>query len=385
MSAGTTRLAWVDNLRTASIILVVNMHACVTYSHVGSWYVNETPEPDFGTKVVFVLWQAGLQSFFMGVLFFVAGFFAHQSLVRHGTGRFLRDRLFRLGLPALVYMGIIHPFMVYVLLGRARTPGAPALGSQYWTYLVSGRVLHGSGPLWFVLALLLFSAALAGWWVLGFSSVGKEESRQGPAPSGGTLLGVAVMLGLATFAVRGLQPLGTDVLNFQLGYFPQYVVAFAGGVLAARDRWLEALAEAPTARVAGWLGVAGGPSLLATLILLGGAPPETGPNPYAGGADWRAFGLALWEQLAGLGLGLGMLALFRRRLPHAGRVARWLSARSFGVYVLHAPVLVALTPLLRPLGAGPFTKALVLTVLGVLASFAAAELARRTPGLKRIL
>ena len=32
------RLDFVDNLRWVMIILVVSMHAAVTYSHVGSWY-----------------------------------------------------------------------------------------------------------------------------------------------------------------------------------------------------------------------------------------------------------------------------------------------------------------------------------------------------------
>lgn len=53
--------------------------------------------------------------------------------------------------------------------------------------------------------------------------------------------------------------------------------------------------------------------------------------------------------------------------------------------MLHAPVLVALTPLLRPLSGGPFVKVPLLTALGLAASFAAAGLARLLPGVRRIL
>ena len=35
MPSPASRFAWIDNLRTLVIVLVVNMHACVTYSHVG--------------------------------------------------------------------------------------------------------------------------------------------------------------------------------------------------------------------------------------------------------------------------------------------------------------------------------------------------------------
>ncbi len=236
-----------------------------------------------------------------------------------------------------------------------------------------------------MLALLLFSAVLASWRSLRPASSQVMDPGGVAAPGPSMLLIFGIALGLVTFGVRLVQPIGTNVLNFQLCFFPQYIAAFAVGVAAGRNGWLEALANSPRARVAGWLGVTAGPALLVLLLALGGPPTESGPYRYEGGANWRAFGLALWEQLAGLGLGLGTLALFRKRWTQAGRFARWLSDRSFGVYVLHAPVLVALTPLLRPLDASPFAKALLLTGLGVSASFAAAEIAHRVPGLRRVL
>jgi glucans biosynthesis protein C len=68
-----------------------------------------------------------------------------------------------------------------------------------------------------------------------------------------------------------------------------------------------------------------------------------------------------------------------------GRVTRWLSERSFAVYLFHAPVLVALTPLIRPAAINPFVGATVLTVTGLIASFLVADLAKRLPGLRQIL
>ena len=96
--------AILDHVRTLVILLVVHMHACVTYSHVGDWYSMSEREPSLAGKVPFLLWQAHLQAFFMGLLFFVSGYFAHRSLSRRGVGPFVRERLIRLGLPALLYM-----------------------------------------------------------------------------------------------------------------------------------------------------------------------------------------------------------------------------------------------------------------------------------------
>ncbi|MBI3418418.1 MAG: acyltransferase [Verrucomicrobia bacterium] len=384
MPSSSSRFAWIDNLRTTVIVLVVNMHACVTYSHVGGWYVTEQPEPSLSEKIPFIFWQGHLQAFFMGLLFFLAGVFALRSLERHGAAKFLRERWLRLGLPALLYMVLIHPFIVYVLLGAPRIPNRPPLGTLYADYVTSVRVLRGNGPLWFALALLAFCLALVAWRTAS-RQLRPTPDRKSSAPSPTSLLVFGCVLVVTTFAIRLVQPIGTDVLNFQLCFFPQYVAAFIAGVAAGRDGWLQELATARRARVAGWLGLIGGPMLLAGVIALGGPPPERGSNPYAGGWQGQAFGLAMWEQLAGLGLGLGMLALFRARLNRDHAIARWLSERAFGVYVLHAPILVALTPLLRPLHANAFVNVALLTALGLIASYAAADLARRIPGLRAIL
>lgn len=88
----------------------------------------------------------------------------------------------------------------------------------------------------------------------------------------------------------------------------------------------------------------GGPLAFATLALLGGPPPENGPDLYADGWNTRAFGFAAWEQLTGLGIALALLAWFHARWNASGRMAAWLSERAFAVYLLQAPVLVALTP-----------------------------------------
>jgi glucans biosynthesis protein C len=383
-SSSPSRLAWVDNLRTLMVVLVVNMHACVTYSHVGGWYRMEDPEPAMPVKIAFMFWQGHLQAFFMGFLFFLSGVFAHGSLARRGAGPYLRERARRLGLPSLLYMLLIHPFMIYVLLGHPHIPDRPSLAALYGGYLTSGRVLSGNGPMWFALALLAFCVALV--IVRVWPQVEASPARPTtPAPGGTTLIGFGALLVLTTFLVRLVQPVGTNVLNFQLCYFPQYIAAFAVGVAAGKHNWLEALAKSRPARLAGWLGLVGGPLGLAIVAGVGGPPPENGPNQYAGGWNARAFALATWEQFAGLGLALGLMAWFQRRGNSTGRIVTWLSDRAFAVYVLHAPVLVALTPWLRPVAINPFLGAVLLTATGLIASFAVADLARRLPGLRRIL
>ncbi len=382
--AAPSRLAWVDNLRTLMIVLVVNMHACVTYSHVGGWYRMEAPEPPMPVKIVFMFWQGHMQAFFMGLLFFIAGVFAHHSLTRRGPRAFLRERARRLGLPSLLYMLVIHPCMIFVLLGHPHVPDRPSLATLYRHYIASGDVLGGSGPMWFALALLCFCALLTG--LRAWKSRAAPPHATTPrAPSGLALIGFAASVVLVTFLVRIVQPFGTAVLNFQLCFFTQYIAAFAVGVLAGKHGWLKALATSRRARIAGWLGVIGGPVLMGLIVAVGGPPPEHGPVPYFGGWNTRALAFAAWEQFAGLGIALGLIAWFHRCGNATGPVAAWMAERSFAAYLLHAPVLVALTPCLRPAAVNPFLGATLLTIAGLVASFLAADLAKRVPGLRTIL
>jgi peptidoglycan/LPS O-acetylase OafA/YrhL len=379
-----SRLLWVDHLRTFVILLVVNLHACVTYSHVGDWYFMSAREPTLAEKVPFIIWEAHLQSFFMGLLFFISGYFAHGSLARRGPRRFASERLFRLGLPALFYMLAIHPFILLVLNPWHANFGSP--GAFYLKYLGSGRFLRSTGPLWFAMALLILCLLLAAsrmvWRRPSTDECDRSASRAVPgfseaAPTAASLWILALTLGLGSFAVRLIQPIGTNVLNLQLCFFVQYIAFFLCGLRAARYGWLVPLAASSRARAAGWVALLGGPVLMLALMFLG---MRNGKLEYFfGGWHWQALGFALWEQFAGVGLSLGAIALFSHKLDFDNPLLRWLAERSFAVYVLHAPVLIALAMLFRALPQNLYGLVALLTATGLLASYLIADLFRRMP------
>lgn len=374
------RMAWIDQLRTLAIVLVVNLHACVTYSHVGSWYVQEAPEPPLVQKLMFAFWELHLQSFFMGILFFIAGYFAEGSLARRGPGGFVRERLFRLGIPTLLYMAVIDPLIVFVINPQGDDHGP--LGRAYLHYFTGGWFIDGTGPMWFAAALLFFCLALAAWRTL--------RGRPGEAvvatgrPGMAALGAWALVLVAASFLVRVAAPVGASFHNMQLCYFPQYVLAFGAGLAAARGAWLQALARSPLARRAGWAALVLGPLVLAALLVAVGVLKGKGSDSIRGGWRLPALGFAAWEQLTGLGLALGALAFCSGKLDQATPLSRWLSERSFGVYLFHPPVLILLAIALRPVGIDPFFKVSILTAAGLAGAFLVADIARRVPGLRAI-
>ena len=197
------------------------------------------------------------------------------------------------------------------------------------------------------------------------------------------LAAFALALGLGTFAVRLVQPIGQNILNLQLCFFVQYIAWFVAGLHAARHGWLVPLATSALARRAGWLALVGGAVALLALLATGArhAPPEV----FFGGPHWQACGFAVWEQLTGLGLALGALAVSSRFFNTDTRALRLLADRSFGVYLLHAPVLVALAMAFRALPYHVYGLVALLTVTGLVISFALAEIVRRIPGLRAIV
>jgi len=383
VAKGSTRprLDFVDNLRWIMIVLVVSMHAAVTYSHLGSWYFMEEPKPGLPVLVIFATYQSFLQAFFMGLLFLIAGYFVPPAFDRKGFWRFLRDRGVRLGVPSLIYMLFVHPSTVYWLLRDFADRSRPSLAQAYVPYLSSGRFLSGSGPMWFAVTLLLFSA------VYGMvRTLARRAARREPEaalPTDAQVIGLAVIIGVCTFLVRIAQPMGTNVLNMQLCYFSQYILLFMAGICAGRQNWLLRI---PFGFGVRWLTVAlAGGSVAWGAIVFALAETHT-ENKLSGGLTWQSAAFSFWESFFCVGVCLGLIVLFRQKFNRQGRAARWLSDNCFAVYVFHPPLLIAVTLAMRSLEAPKLVKFLCATVLGVAVTFLASSLVfRRIPILKRVL
>jgi hypothetical protein len=69
------------------------------------------------TSIVFLTLEAHSQAFFMGILFLLAGYFVPASFDRKGFKRFMTDRFARPGVPSLLYIFVIQPFLIHLLPG----------------------------------------------------------------------------------------------------------------------------------------------------------------------------------------------------------------------------------------------------------------------------
>ena len=374
------RLLFIDNVRWVMILLVLIMHAAVTYSPVGNWYYTEHPAIGPIGTLFFVTYQGVLQGFFMALLFFIAGCFAAKLYDANGARSFMAGQLYRLGMPTLFFVVLLCPVTEYYVVHSWHTK--QSFAHEIGLYFLRGRFLPWTGPMWFCAALLVFSGVYVLYEASGVAVALRRSSRPKFATSS-VMLTIAA-IAISTFLIRLVDPMGTSVFNMQLCYFPSYIIMFGLGVAAGRASWIEEVRDRFAWTAAG-LCVGAAMLMWLPLLILGGAL-QGKSEVFAGGLHWQSAGLSLWEALICVGMSFGMLAGFSTWLPGQGRMSKFMSDNAFAVYVIHPPILIGLALVLAGVAIPPVPKFALLWVLSAVACFGlAAPVARRVPILGRAL
>jgi peptidoglycan/LPS O-acetylase OafA/YrhL len=369
-----SRLLYVDNIRWAMIVLVLVVHSNVIYGPVGQFFGYEDRSTSGEVSdIVFILISVLIQAFFMGLLFLVAGYFVPGSHSRKGSGKFVRDRFMRLGVPSLIFIIFLAPLISYPLHFSDEMSLV-----EYLSEYLPNPLNWDSGPMWFAVALLLFSA------VYTYTPTAKIWNMfAGPL----TRMRVSILILLVsagTFLVRIPYPVGTDVWNMQLCFFTQYIALFIVGVLAFRNDWLASLTK-KDGRFWSIVALLSIFLLLIPIMIFGGALDDN-LEPYEGGLHWQAMMLSLWEQVFGISVCIWLLVWFRERHNNQSRLHKKLSDNAFAVYLFHPPILLGIAVLLVDTGLPGFAKFVILLVSALVATFALSEFVfRRIPGLKKVL
>jgi len=354
------RWVYIDYIRLAVIALVIVVHTAITYSGVGSWYYKDAVTPSRFDMLLLIFIQSFSQSAFMGLLFLLAGYMVPLGLDKKGTAFFLRDRMMRLGIPALFYMLAINPFIQYFLLGKP--------SQSLMTYFLGGQFINASGPLWFALALLGFSLvyAIA---VHGIAFCSRCQNRQTPF-SFTDIVALSLGITVGAFLIRLVQPIGSSIFNMQIGNFVQYIVFFVVGTRAARGRLLNGIDYLLGVRC---LQAAFIPGLAVWLLLFffAGTSSNNAFNIDAikGGFNMLSFAYAFWESTNGVLISFGVLAVCREKFNKPNRLLEQLADSSFAVYVFHSPILVAVSLWVAPLNLSLWGKFLSVSLISLFVSF----------------
>jgi glucans biosynthesis protein C len=372
------RIYFIDNIRWLMIIFVVLMHINVTYSSMGRWYYTEPIKLDLISTIFFAMYGSFTQAYFMGLLFLIAGYFVPSSIDRKGEWKFIINRFFRLGIPTLIFMLILHPLTMMMLNSSFNFLNP----ENYIHYLMSLEFIGKSGPLWFAFVLLIFSIiyVLIKIILMQLSPRNKRKFEDKDFISHKNIFFLALLISIIAFIVRLRFPLGGAILNMQIGFFTQYVVLFFVGIIAHR---YNLFAKIPYRTGINWFKsvLFAGIPLWLIIVIFG---RQEGFNMFGGGFNWQSATFALWESFFCIGICLGLIVLYRDKINNQNQISKFLSDNAFGVFVFHAPILVLFTLVWKNWQVYPILKWFITALIVVPICFIFVSLLRKIPGMKQL-
>ena len=337
------RLNYLDNLKVCLTVLVIMHHAGQAYGEGGGWAYTPSNPAEFMPWI----WHffSTNAAFFMGLYFFISGYFVPRSFDKQGSKQFIQKKLLRLGIP-LLFMGAI----ISVLTGKLEI-----------------------GHMWFVESLLVFCLvyALIRHWVSPVDSAFNSK----PTIIG--ILIVALVMGIGSYFIRQVSPqdhwiwpFGIIPLPMEPAHYLQYVMMFAMGILAYRFQWLEKMSNST-----------GFTTLLIGVALAVG-------NYLRDGGTWNDFvwqWFGIYESLMCVFISFGLIWLFREFVSTTSRFWQWSAAQSYGAYVFHLLLMIVLQNVVDSIWMGAFGKFLFIGIVTTILSFLLTWMVRMIPGVKRVL
>jgi peptidoglycan/LPS O-acetylase OafA/YrhL len=376
------RLHFMDNLRVALTVLIICQHASFAYAPANWWYFNDSQQQPLLASFFIVN-----RSFRMSLFFLIAGYFMPYVLDRKGAPGYLKDRFRRFGVPILLFLIFVFPLLMYAYYVNFR-PYGPIGFWDYYIHIYWGIEGHSpdnwSGPdwpdaqlghLWFIEMLLVYAVIYVAWRALKH---GLNLSWPGPLafPSVTFLALLMAVVAAITFWVRLRHPVYSwsaflGVIQLSFADVPRDIACFVLGVLAFRNDWLRRLPSAAGYR---WLalGLAGAAIFIAF---------DLSGNSFfsAGGRSPRAVIYPIWETVTCFGFCLGLPTLFRDHFDFRSPFLDRLSAASYGVYVIHLPIVVLLQYALGSAALPAVAKFLLVAAIAVPLSFLLVMVLRRLP------
>ena len=366
----TNRLFYIDNLRIFLISLVVLLHFNITYGAPGDWYYRES-DAGFPAIIIQAMFNITNQSFFMGMFFMISAYFSAASVQRKPAGRFIKDRLIRLGIPTLLFYFFLNPVTNFI-----RNYFIENENVSMFRQIIDGNA-WGFGPMWFVEALLIFS-----FFYLLIRPLKFSIRLRFPSPPAIVL--TALITGVLQYVIRIWLPVGWSqpFTNFQFPFFLQYILLFMVGIIAYNNNWFEAI----TFRMGKqWFIFAQFMILIILPLILYLGGKDNNMESFMGRATWQSFTWAVWEQVTGFALIIGLIGLSKKYINRQGKMTRALSDSAYGVYVFHPPIILGISAIFLNFDVPQLLKLVILTPLALVSCFLIAWLIRKIPGVNRVL
>jgi fucose 4-O-acetylase-like acetyltransferase len=353
--ASSTRLYFLDNLRTFMIFLVVVYHAGLVYESSGvgaTFWIVDDPSTNNLTGILNLV----LEIFIMPTIFFVSGFFTPQSVSSKTAAEFLGSKFKRLIIPwAVAVLTLIPIYKVIFLYSRG-------LPQEEWTsYFHFSNGSFSQLWLWFLPILFFFNLAY-----LALTKARLDMSRLGMKPA----VAAVFLVGLAySFGMRMLDGHGwtkTPVIDFENQRLLIYFLMFLLGSVCYQLKIFEsAPARTRLYNIVNWTSWI--PICLYIFLII---YTFVKPNDPIISVPLDQFFIRLSYHLSLLAMLYTMVTTFRLYFHKQGAFAMELNRNSYYVYIIHVVVMGGIALLLLETTIHSLLKFLIL----VTATYVAANL-----------
>jgi hypothetical protein len=379
------RNAALDRGRTFITMLVLIHHSVIAYTYFG--HTDRDAFLAFDCVVMFN------DSFFMAAMFFLSGLFVWPSLQRKGTGWFLRDRCWRLGLPFVVCALLLMPVAYYAVSLRYH----PEIGfaAFWWNMVTVGP--WPSGPAWFVWVLLALDVVAA---VVYLATPGLVEaigrlslaSFTKPGLFFWALLIASIIVYVpAVLYFGGSRWFALGPVAVQASRILLYLLYFLAGVgigAVPFDRGLLAADGGLARRWPVWLAatIASYGSILALIYVKHSVLPDVNHQPL-----WWEIAYALAFVSYSAAQTFNILALFLRFSNDGSSIFDPFRDSAYGIYLIHYLPVLWLQYVLydfsfsSAMQVSAIIKAIIVFVLTLALSWAATVALRKIPGATQVL
>ena len=328
------RKHWIDNLRWVTVLLVLLYHVIYFYNNKGVFggVGGFGDGPQYQDVLMYVLYP-----WFMPLLFLLAGISARYSLERHSAKEWFKSRTLKLLVPATVGLFVFQWMTGYfnTLVARQTELASLKQPALYFLWVISG-----TGPLWFIQDLWLFSLLLLLIRKITSSSrTGNLSASQSDASTSQkisifnsrlsiiwiVLLGILFWLGEQTL-IRNPRPESADGLyNLYKPLF--YLIPFLMGYFVfSRNEVQETVQKF-------WIPLMAG-AIISGLILVITTFGENNTTPEYLGSPLNC--------LYGWLMCLAMMGWFNACFDHTNTFAGYMTHSSFGIYIVHYLIIAGL-------------------------------------------
>lgn len=319
----TSRIHWLDNLRTVTIFLVVLYHIGGVYEAAGLWgrfWIVDDPTTMTWVGIMGIVFDVMV----MPLMFFIAGYLTPSSLQNRTTGTFIKDKLKRLMLPWLLAVLVLIPGYKIVFLYSRNLP------QEHWTTYSWLTNPNSQNWLWFLPVLFLFNMLYL---------LGTRIKFKMPDLSPWVLVSIVSVIGLIisffTGSLMGFRTWTlTPVLDFENERIIMYFMCFLMGAWFFKK---EIFSQKPEGKIF-YIII----STVAWIPIMVHIFARIWPFFYPDGYDYSSGYRFIWWSsfyLTLITMMYLMVESFRRYVTGTDKVWAFLNRNSYGVYIIHVIII----------------------------------------------